>query len=93
MYDDVSFLVCDVVVGGGKVECSVKEVLADRRVEFYNVKANKIVLLFVIDGLKPLDHGCRVFPLIEIGCSRDFAVDSVEDLFAYFAYFGFSWVD
>ena len=56
MYDDVSFVVCDVVVGGGKVECSVKEVLADRRVEFYNVKANKTVLLFIIDSLKPFDH-------------------------------------
>ena len=29
-----------------------------------------------------LDHGCCVFPLIEFGCSRDFAVDSVEDCFA-----------
>ena len=61
--------------------------MADGRVEFYNVKANKTVMFFVFDSLKPLDHGGRVFPLIEFGCSRDVAVDSVEDLFAYFAYF------
>ena len=28
------------------------------------VKANEIVLVFVVSGFKPLHHGCSVFPLI-----------------------------
>ena len=34
-----------------------------------------------------------LFPLVEFGCSRDFAVDSVEDCFAYTAYLGFGGVN
>ena len=40
MYDDVLFVICD-VVGRGKVKCSVQKVLADGGIEFYEVKANK----------------------------------------------------
>ena len=93
MYDDVSFVVCDVVVGWGKVKCFVEKVLADGGVEFYDVEANKAVMLFVFNSFKPLDHGGGVFPLVEFGCSRDFAVGSVEGYFADSAYLGFSRVD
>ena len=55
--------------------------MADGRVEFFDVKANKTGVLFVFNSFEPLDHGCGVFPLVEFGCSRDVAVDSVEDLF------------
>ena len=58
---------------------------------FY-VKVNKTVILFVLNGFKPLDHGCRVFPLVVFGCSRDFVVDSVEDCFADSVYLGFGGV-
>ena len=51
------------------------------------------MLFLVFNGLKPLDHGGRVLPLIELGCSRDFAVDSVGDFFAYFAYLRLSRID
>ena len=37
--------------------------------------------LFFMD-LKPVDCGGGAFPLVELGCSHDFAVDSVEDSFA-----------
>ena len=50
-------------------------------------------MLFVFNSFKPLDHGGGVFPLVEFGCSRDFAVDSVEGYFADFAYLGFNRVD
>ena len=93
MYDDVSFVVRDIVVGWGKVECLVEKVLADGGVEFYDVEANKAVMLFVFNSFKPFDHGGGVFLLVEFGCSRDFAVDSVEGYFADFAYLGFSRVD
>ena len=33
------------------------------------------------------------FPLVELGCSHDFAVDSVEDSFADLAYLRFGGVD
>ena len=59
--------------------------MADGGVEFYDVEANKAVMLFVFNSFKPLDHGGGVFPLVEFGCSRDFAVDSVEGYFADFA--------
>ena len=51
------------------------------------------MVLFVFNSFKPLDHGGGAFPLVEFGCSLDFAVDSVEDFFAYFAYLGLSRVD
>ena len=63
--------------------------MADGGVEFYDVEANKAVMLFVFNSFKLLDHGGGVFPLVEFGCSRDFVVDSVEGYFADFAYFGF----
>jgi len=53
----------------------------------------KAVVLFVFNSFKLLDHGGRVFPLVEFGWCCDFAVDSVEDFFADFAYLRFSGVD
>ena len=44
----VSFVVGDIVVGWGEVECSVQELLADWGVEFFDVKVNKAVVLFVL---------------------------------------------
>ena len=93
MYDDVSLVVRDVIVAWGKVKCLVEKVLADGGVELYDVEANKAVMLFVFNSFKPLDPEDGVFPLVEFGCSRDFAVDSVEGYFADFAYLGFSRVD
>jgi len=44
-------------------------VVADGGVEFHDVKAtDKIMLMFVVNGFKPLDHGGSVFPLIESFC-------------------------
>ena len=51
---DVSFVVGDVVIGWGEVECSVQEVLADGGVELFDVKANRTVVLFVF--LMALNH-------------------------------------
>ena len=45
MYYNISFVSGNVVVGSSEVECSAKEVLADGRVEFFDVKANKTVML------------------------------------------------
>ena len=55
---DVSFVVSDVIVGWGKVECSVQEVLADGEVELFYVKTNKTVVFLIFNGFKPLDHWC-----------------------------------
>jgi len=43
-------------------------------------------------GFEPLNCGGGVFPLIELGCSHDFAVDSVEDYFADLSYLRFGGV-
>ena len=43
-------------------------------------------MLLVFYGFEPLDYRGSVFPLVELGCSHDFAVDSVEDSFADLAY-------
>ena len=43
-------------------------------------------MLLVFYGFEPLDYGDGVFPLVELGCSYDFAVDSVEDSFADLVY-------
>ena len=51
------------------------------------------MVLFVFNGFKPFNHGCRVFPLVEFGCPRDFLVNFVEDCFADSAYLGFGGVD
>ena len=68
--------------------------MADGGVEFNYVAANKaVMLLIVFNSFKPVDLGGGVFPLVEFGCSRDFAVDSVEGYFADFAYLRFSRVD
>ena len=83
------FFVVGDVVSWSKVEYSVREVLA---IKFFDVKANKTVVFFVFNGLKPLDHRCRVSPLVELGCSRDFSVDSVMDYFADSANSGIWWV-
>ena len=71
----------------------LSEVLADGGVESFDVKANKTVVLLVFNGFKPLDQWCCVFPLVEYGCSRDFAVGFVEDCFANSAYLGFGGVN
>ena len=42
---------------------------------------------------EPVDYGCGVFPLVEVVFFRDCAVDTVEDVFADFAYLGLSGVD
>ena len=55
-------------------------------------KQIKLCFFFVFNGLKPLDHRYRVSPLVEVGCSRDFFVDSVEDCFADSANSGIWWV-
>ena len=55
--------------------------------------SKQIKLVFVFNDFKPLDHGCCIFQLVEFGCSHDFAVDSIEDRFADFAYLGFGGVD
>ena len=44
-------------------------------------------------GFEPLDCGGGVFPLVELGCSHDFAVNSVEDSFADLSYLRFGGVD
>ena len=44
-------------------------------------------------GFEPLDCGGCVFQLVELGCSHDFAVDSVEDSFADLSYLRFGGVD
>ena len=50
-------------------------------------------MLFVFYGFEPPDCGGGVFPLVELGCSHDSAVDSVEDSFADFSYLRFGGVD
>ena len=79
VYYNVSFVAGDVFVGSSEVECSAKEVLADGRVEFFDVKANKTVVLFIFNGFEPFDHRCDIFPLVEFRCSHDLAVDSAVD--------------
>ena len=56
-------------------------------------KQIKLWWFFAFNGFKPLYHRCRVSPLVELGCSRDFVVDSVEDCFADSANIGFGGVD
>ena len=50
-------------------------------------------MLFVFYGFEPPDCGGGVFPLVELGCSHDSAVNSVEDSFADFSYLRFGGVD
>ena len=64
--------------------------------EGYNSSMSKQIKLwcfFVFNGFKPLDHRCRVSPPVELGCSRDFVVDSVEDCCADSTNLGFGEVD
>ena len=75
---DVPFVHGDVVMCGCEVKCFVEKVLADGWVEFLDVEANKTWVLFVFYGFKPLDCGGGAFPLVELGCSHDFAVDSAS---------------
>ena len=69
--------------------------MADGGVELFDVKANRIVVLFVF--LMALNHSITdavfIFPLVEFGCSRNFAVDSVEDCFADSTYLRFGGVN
>ena len=39
---NVSFVGGDIFVGGSKVECFVKEILANGRIEFFDIKANDL---------------------------------------------------
>ena len=50
-------------------------------------------MLFVFYGFEPPDCGGGVFPLVEVGCSHDSAVNSVKDSFAEFSYLRFGGVD
>ena len=60
---DVPFVNGDVVICGCEVECFVEKVLADGRVEFLDVKANKTYVLLVFYGFEPLDYGGGVFSI------------------------------
>ena len=68
-------------------------VLADRWIELFDVETDEAELLFVFDRFQPVDYGCGVFPLVEALFFGDCVVDAVEDVFADFAYLGFSGVD
>ena len=59
---NVSFVGGDIFVGGSKVECFVKEILANGRIEFFDIKANEVRVLFSLSGVKPVDYRCSVFP-------------------------------
>ena len=58
MYDNVSFVVCHIVVGRGKVQCSVQKVLHDGGVEFYHVQAIKTEVLFGLCDVVVWGHLC-----------------------------------
>ena len=90
---DVSFVGGDVIVVRGEVECFVKEVLADGGVEVFNVEPNGAGALMVLCRFEPVNYRCGVFPLVEVACFCDVAVNTVEDAFADFAYLGFRRVD
>ena len=63
---NVSFVDGNVVTVGGEVECFVQEVLADGRIELFDVKTDEVEVLFVFDRFEPVDYGRRVFPLVEV---------------------------
>ena len=42
---NVSFVGGDIFVGGSKVECFVKEILANGQIEFFDIKANEVRVL------------------------------------------------
>mgnify|MGYP000037757054 CR=1 FL=1 len=75
---NVSFVDGNVVTVGGEVECFVQEVLADGRIELFDVKTDEVEVLFFFDRFEPVDYGRRVFPLVEVAFFRDCAVDTVE---------------
>ena len=50
-------------------------------------------MLFFFNGFELFSSGGGVFPLIELGCPHDFAVDSVEDSFSDLSYLRFGGVD
>ena len=56
-------------------------------------KQIKLRCCLLFYGFEPLDCGGGAFPLVEFGCSHDFAVNSVEDSFADLAYLRFGGVD
>ena len=74
---NVSFVCGDAVIVGGEVECFVKEVLADGRIELFDVETDEAEELFVFDRFEPVDYGCGVFPLVKVAFFRDCAVDAV----------------
>ena len=71
-------------MGGSKVECFVKEILANGRIEFFDIKANEVRVLFSLSGVKPVDYRCSVFPLVKVAFTGDGIVDAIKDCFAYF---------
>ena len=56
-------------------------------------KQIKLRCCLFLYGFEPLDCGGCVFSLVELGCSHDFAVDSVEDSFADLSYLRFGGVE
>ena len=50
-------------------------------------------LVFSVSLGEPVNYRCSVFPLVEVACFCDVAVNTVEDAFADFAYLGFRRVD
>ena len=67
--------------------------MGDGWLELFDVETDEAGVLFVFDRCEPVDYGCGVFPLVEVGFFRDRAVDAVEGLFADFAYLGLRGVD
>ena len=59
-------------MGGSKVECFVKEILANGRIEFFDIKANEVRVLFSLSGVKPVDYRCSVFPLVKVAFTASF---------------------
>ena len=48
---NVSFVGGDIFVAGSKVECFAKEILANGRIEFFDIKANEVRVLFSLSAL------------------------------------------
>ena len=67
--------------------------MADGWIELFDVETDETEVLLVFDRFEPVDHGCCVFPLVEVAFYRDYAVDAVQDVFADFAYLGLRGVD
>ena len=40
--------------------------MANGRIEFFDIKANEVRVLFSLSGVKPVDYRCSVFPLVKV---------------------------